>query len=410
MITHDNKLLLKFIIPAIIIRLIFFAFGIWQDNNLTVNYTDVDYLVFTDAAYYLYNGLSPFLRDTYRYTPLLAVMLLPTAIHRSDYTINTKSENLYFHLGKLLFMFTDIITGLLIYKILNVFSSVNKKKKNNEDNWKNLWLTCIWWFNPMVITISTRGNCETVLTCLVLLTFYHLQVSNVKQAAFWFGLSIHFKIYPVIYCIPITIYLCGNRQFNNWIKFATISIITLLMTNFVAYYFYGYDYLYEAWIYHLVRIDHRHNFSVWNTYLYYASAQSDNKNIVERLAFLPQLSLVVLTGILLQYSSNNFKRLLNVSFIQTLIFVAFNKVCTSQYFIWYLTFVPFYCYRNGGQWTRWKFFSLLSSWIIAQAIWLHYAYRLEFLGENVFVPQLFVASLLFFFVHVQIIAVVIRNQ
>ena len=42
-----------------------------------MHYTDIDYKVYTEGAYYLSIGKSPYDRHTYRYTPMLAILMLP---------------------------------------------------------------------------------------------------------------------------------------------------------------------------------------------------------------------------------------------------------------------------------------------------------------------------------------------
>jgi phosphatidylinositol glycan class M len=79
--------------------------------------------------------------------------------------------------------------------------------------------------------------------------------------------------------------------------------------------------------------------------------------------------------------------------IQTLVFVSLNKVCTSQYFMWYLWFLPLvvphlipgasYAVLGNGISAR-KASLMVILWVGAQALWLSQGYRLEFLGESVF--------------------------
>jgi phosphatidylinositol glycan class M len=63
-----------------LLRALLILWGVVQDALLRVPYTDVDYKVFTDAARLVAGGESPFLRSTYRYSPLLAYAVLPNAL------------------------------------------------------------------------------------------------------------------------------------------------------------------------------------------------------------------------------------------------------------------------------------------------------------------------------------------
>lgn len=56
---------------ALVVRVVLIIFGEWQDSVMALKYTDVDYRVFSDGAAFVSQGLSPYLRSTYRYTPLL---------------------------------------------------------------------------------------------------------------------------------------------------------------------------------------------------------------------------------------------------------------------------------------------------------------------------------------------------
>jgi hypothetical protein len=77
----------------------------------------------------------------------------------------------------------------------------------------------------------------------------------------------------------------------------------------------------------LSRLDHRHNFSIYNTLLHLSSQQPPHTGIrIESLAFIPQilLSLVAMPLLLAK------KDIASTMFAQTFAFVTFNKVCTSQ--------------------------------------------------------------------------------
>ncbi|SCU91438.1 LADA_0F09956g1_1 [Lachancea dasiensis] len=372
-------------VVAMGLRIGFFLYGMYQDAYLDVKYTDIDYFVFHDAAGYVSQGMSPFLRDTYRYTPLLSWLLVPN--HRLP----------WIHFGKLIFVIFDLLTGVLILKLLET----NTRRKR-------LLLASLWLLNFMVITISTRGNAESVLCFLIMLALYCLRFRYYVLFGLVFGLAIHTKIYPIIYSIPIAAYLFFQQRTGVLclLRIGIATLTSLGATCYWMYRLYGPLFLEQAYFYHMYRTDHRHNFSVFHMLLYFESAQSGT-TYGAQWAFLPQ-TIVILAIVLLISRDSSFQNLLSVLFVQTYAFVTFNKVCTSQYFIWYLIFLPFYLARSEISIKKGLFMAVV--WVTTQALWLLQGYLLEFRGQNVFVPGLFLSSLLFFIANVWILGQFIQDM
>ena len=118
------------------------------------------------------------------------------------------------------------------------------------------------------------------------LIIYFLLKRHYITAGFLYGFSVHFKIYPIIYCIPFYFYIdCDKKAIHmgksfwqrlkfkefftiNRLVFALISAWTFVGLNVMFYYIYGDEFLEEAWLYHLVRKDNRHNYSVYHYLIY----------------------------------------------------------------------------------------------------------------------------------------------
>ena len=191
---------------------------------------------------------SPYTRDTYRYTPLLALLLVP---------------NVFLHpsFGKYLFAAFDIVNGIIIYNILMNYILPKHSPKNEnlklastadmEMKAKATLYTAIHLLNPMIFSISTRGSSESVLSLFVLLTLHGVLNERWVSAAIFLGLSTHWKIYPVIYAVSCVCLIGSLNPHANrkdgvvgWlrmvvnpqtIKFALVSAATFVVLGGTCY-------------------------------------------------------------------------------------------------------------------------------------------------------------------------------
>ncbi|KAJ3161912.1 GPI mannosyltransferase 1 [Geranomyces variabilis] len=399
---------------SVLLHVGFLIYGALQDRHPVVKFTDIDYLVFSDGARFVSEHLSPYLRATYRYTPVLAWLVVPNVLVHPLW-------------GKLLFCACDLVAGWVMHKMLVARGMQDARAAR---------YAAVWLLNPFVVAISTRGNAESVVSVLVVTTLWALVARRRRLAAILFGTSVHFKVFPIIYALAIWLMLQAGhaaklapvgktgktkprpakdlsahiRSFFSPVRleFGVLSAAVFFALSGAMYYIYGTEFLHETYLYHVTRKDHRHNFSLYFYQMYLssvlpASAQGAAAGVLSAiLSFLPQLGLVSVLGAVLA------KDIAFACFAQTFAFVMLNKVCTSQYFMWYICFLPVILPSSRLCGDKWKHgLALLVLWVAAQALWLSQAYRLEHLGHNTF-RELWAASAAFYLVNAVILAAFVR--
>ncbi|KAJ1671950.1 GPI mannosyltransferase 1 [Coemansia sp. RSA 1836] len=408
MLTARNVL-----VGGLLLRAGMLLYGLWQDANMTVKYTDIDYNVFSDAARFVWEGGSPYQRSTYRYTPLLAWILTP---------------NVWLHptFGKWLFVACDCVVGALVARIAQA---------RGLDDQKAAAYSALWLLNPQVANISTRGSAESVVCAAVMAAFYAFQKRQIALGSVLFGLAVHLKIYPIIYALPLLVVLdrpaLGARSVTSpaqpksygsgssssssssiggrlkglvnahRICFFVVSAGVFVLLSLAMYCVYGREFVHETYLYHVARKDHRHNYSMWFLPIY-LTFRSPASVAMGLLSFLPQAVVVAVLGF--AYGQD----LYFAAFAQTFAFVAYNKVCTAQYFMWYMCFLPV-IWPYNSQRLAFKGLTLLGVWFGSQALYLQQAYRLEFLGENTF-ARLWIAGVAIFVANNWILLQIMATQ
>ncbi|MBN3282696.1 PIGM mannosyltransferase, partial [Polyodon spathula] len=385
---------------AFLIRIVLVFYGVYQDKTMLVKYTDIDYHVFTDASRFITQGSSPYKRATYRYTPLLAWILIP---------------NIYLTalFGKLLFVICDVISAYLMYSILHFRGMGNDKACR---------YCALWLLNPLPIAVSSRGNAESVLVVLVVATLYYMESRSLVKAAVCYGLSVHMKIYPVTYALPIALSLqtlkdpeteaLGNKASpplskrihkifsrllnRDLLVFAVTAGGTFSALSLIFYSMYGWEFLEHTYLYHLTRRDIRHNFSAYFYMLYLSVEKKQSKpNCISVGTNLQETCRYLLLNALAY----------ELCFI-FIFFKAKYAIIVLEYFLWYLCLLPLVLpsltlsLKQG--------LGLLFLWFAAQGLWLAPAYYLEFEGHNTFL-LIWLAGLFFLFINSLILVQIISH-
>jgi phosphatidylinositol glycan class M len=303
-----------------------------------LKYSDVDYKIFLQAAAFVSKGLSPFARQTYRYTPLLSWLL--------SFSLSWRS------VGKILFCTMDLVVAKVLREMFCCSC---------------LGISVWWLFNPFVIVIGTRGSADSIVCALSLLSIGLLGRNAYFVAGFFYGLAVHFKLYPIIFCIPILGKL--NGKFSSLQKFVLGSVVSFCGLGVLFFRFYGWEFVYQAYLYHFIRKDHRHNFSPFFYPIYMQMKQ--NSKLEGLAALIPSIGSWLSAGALVND--------LNLAcFVQTCLFVIFNKVITAQYYLWILCWFPLVVRVNLRNLIWYGCF------LGIHALWNYLANLLENAGKNMF--------------------------
>lgn len=340
-------------------------------------------------------------------------------------------------LGRYLFCIADALCGWIILVL-------RKRQRRDQIAGSNKSLEdAIWWlYNPLAINICTRGSAESLIVLLpVLLTVWiallssSVQQQNQKQqqqkpglpigaavaAGICHGVAVHAKLYPVIYSVSFATKFCRFQHNESvqtpyqililWIRrlltpapliFAFVSVAVFAALTFAAVQGYGDIALQEGLLYHLSRVDHRHNYSMHWFWIYLARARgsADNMGLVGRILVVPQL-------VLLAYSSLGLAphNLTLCLFVQTFLFVNHNKVITAQYFTWYLCLLPLCSDQLRLTWRVKTAVAMLGASIL---FWLGSAYCLEMQGLSVH-RLVWFASVVFFMVNVNLLGALLDS-
>lgn len=360
-----------------------FADHFLEASGSHLQYTDVDYHVFSDAALLALEGESPYKRYAFRYPPILAWLLVPNHV-------------LFPEFGKVLFCLVDASIVYLVYAAVMARGQATEAAAAERFSWA-------WAINPFTAVICSRGSSDSIVNAVILGMVDASLRGRAVLGGLLLGLAVHLRLYPIIYFPSLLLHTLGHGIKNDYaraVRFALAFLASFVACTAASLWACGPVYLDQALFYHFGRSDHRHNFSpaFYTNYLEASAALAHHPQMQsgsgagtgedkETTAILSSSMPIMATALsfapqallLLASASALAARELELCLLaQTLVFVALNRVSTAQYFTWYLCFLPLALHRGLTVTAP----PLLFAAILA--LWLWRAESLEMRGNDTF--------------------------
>jgi len=158
---------------------------------------------------------------------VIPVTSLPLALNfYSSYNVQYVPGLLFDTVVKFPFLISDIMVAFLLYKIV---AELTKSKGLAEK------AAFLWFLNPFVIWISAVwGTWDTLPAFTSLVAFYFLLKKKIVFSAVFIALGVALKLYPVLFLVPIGIYLLKSSsvedKWKNCLKFFSVfAMATFLL-------------------------------------------------------------------------------------------------------------------------------------------------------------------------------------
>lgn len=191
-----------------------YLYSLDKDNVMVKNFPP-QALNYPPAAYFLLGGTSS-----------IFTSIIPPQIH-ADFLFNTRNilGNIYLNLHllmlKLPYFFFDLGCAFLLFKFF-------------DDPKKKMLTITLWIFNPLTLYATfMMGQFDIIPTFFVILSLFLVKkgqdsgIKNILWAAICLGIGVAFKIYPILFLIPLA---SLTRLWIDRFKIILVGLLPYILT------------------------------------------------------------------------------------------------------------------------------------------------------------------------------------